>query len=308
MKHSVVKAVGIFTAFFIMSAFAIAETQYDRQDIFIANFSGDNQPSFGNVVMQVGNTESGHSYLDYGEITLHWTAPGDDGNYGCATGYDIRYVLYSYGQINTEQKWQNAIQVDGEPVPSSAGHAEFMVVTGLELNTSYYFAIKSYDEAGNFSGLSNSPVITVTDSSFGYVINTSVNGCGTISCNPYKERYDYGDTVVFSANACEYWEFEEWSGDIEGSDNPVTVVVTGNLNISATFNTDFIPGDANGDGLVIISDMTYLISYFHGSVPPPEPFLAGDTNGDCELISSDVIYLYNFFRGTGEPPFRGDCE
>ena len=69
----------------------------------------------------------------------------------------------------------------------------------------------------------------------------------------------------------------------------------------------FIPGDANGDGRVIGSDVTYLVGYFRGINSPPSPFLAGDANGDCRIIGSDVTYLVTYFRGIGPPPRRGDC-
>ena len=68
-----------------------------------------------------------------------------------------------------------------------------------------------------------------------------------------------------------------------------------------------IPGDANGDGRVLGSDVTYLVGYFRGVNPPPNPYLAGDANGDCLVLGSDVTYLVNYFRGTGPAPVRGDC-
>jgi len=76
---------------------------------------------------------------------------------------------------------------------------------------------------------------------------------------------------------------------------------------SITIEFSYLSGDANGDGSVIGSDVTYLVQYFRGAVPAPDPFLAGDTNGDCSVIGSDVTYLVNFFRGIGDPPIYGDC-
>ncbi len=84
-------------------------------------------------------------------ITLNWTAPGDDGNTGTAALYDIRYSLSNI----TEANWNSATQVSGEPNPKAAGGAEQFEVTGLASNTAYYFAIKTSDEAGNWSALSN---------------------------------------------------------------------------------------------------------------------------------------------------------
>lgn len=70
----------------------------------------------------------------------------------------------------------------------------------------------------------------------------------------------------------------------------------------------FIPGDTNGDGMVIGSDVTYLVFYFAGNNPPPVPIYAGDTNGDCLIIGSDVTYLVNYFRGIGSVPLDGNCD
>jgi len=84
-------------------------------------------------------------------VTLTWTAPGDDGNIGTASEYDIRY---STSPI-TEANWNLASQVLGEPKPSVAGSMETLVVTGLSPGTTYYFALETADEVPNWSGLSN---------------------------------------------------------------------------------------------------------------------------------------------------------
>ena len=86
-------------------------------------------------------------------ITLTWTAPGNDGSTGIATCYDIRY---STSAIN-EGNWASATQVTGEPTPRPAGTSQSMVVSGLSPSTTYYFAIKTSDEASNTSAISNSP-------------------------------------------------------------------------------------------------------------------------------------------------------
>lgn len=84
-------------------------------------------------------------------IDLSWTAPGDDGNSGTASSYDIRYSTALIDSGN----WDSASQVTGEPSPSAAGSSESMTVSGLSSGTLYYFAIKTSDEVPNISGLSN---------------------------------------------------------------------------------------------------------------------------------------------------------
>ncbi len=70
----------------------------------------------------------------------------------------------------------------------------------------------------------------------------------------------------------------------------------------------FVPGDANGNGEVLGSDLTYLVRYLAGERPEPEPYYAGDANGDCEISGADITYLRNYFHGTGPSPVDGNCE
>ncbi|NQE05478.1 hypothetical protein C5S32_06375 [ANME-1 cluster archaeon GoMg1] len=84
-------------------------------------------------------------------IKLSWTAPGDDGNVGTASTYDIRYST----SIITEANWDSATQVIGEPSPSAPGTPQSMTVTGLNPSTTFYFAIETSDEVPNMSNLSN---------------------------------------------------------------------------------------------------------------------------------------------------------
>ncbi|MEK9138991.1 MAG: fibronectin type III domain-containing protein, partial [Bacteroidota bacterium] len=83
----------------------------------------------------------------HSQLTLTWTAPGDDGNVGTASQYDIRYATSSINESN----FLTATQVQGVPPPKSAGSAESFVVAGLSPSTTYYFALKTADEVPNWS-------------------------------------------------------------------------------------------------------------------------------------------------------------
>lgn len=87
-------------------------------------------------------------------IVLTWTAPGDDGASGVASSYDIRY---STSPIISAADFTAATQVSGEPAPAVAGTSQSKTVTGLTANTTYYFVIKTQDEAPNISAISNVP-------------------------------------------------------------------------------------------------------------------------------------------------------
>jgi uncharacterized membrane protein len=92
-------------------------------------------------------------------ITLTWTAPGDDGTTGTAAEYDICYATSS---ISDNTSWNNATPVQNPPIPSAGGSSENFTVGGLSDNTTYFFAIKTRDDANLWSGLSNSPSANTT--------------------------------------------------------------------------------------------------------------------------------------------------
>lgn len=96
-----------------------------------------------------------------GFTKLRWTATGDDGNIGRAAGYEMRYRVSNDGPIDSQADWDAATPVPNMPIPSMAGQGDSVIVRNLIPNSLYYFCIKAFDEAGNYSPLSNSPMIYI---------------------------------------------------------------------------------------------------------------------------------------------------
>lgn len=86
-----------------------------------------------------------------GSATILWTAPGDDSLSGRATAYDLRW---SAAPITTAN-FATATKVLAVPAPKPAGSAESFIVTNLTAGAVYYFALKTVDDAANWSALSN---------------------------------------------------------------------------------------------------------------------------------------------------------
>lgn len=84
-------------------------------------------------------------------IRAIWTAPGDDGNIGTATSYDLRYDMKP---IESEEDWQQAIVVTGAPIPEEAGTLQSVEMV-LDWEKTYYFVLRATDKEGNESGFSN---------------------------------------------------------------------------------------------------------------------------------------------------------
>jgi hypothetical protein len=68
-------------------------------------------------------------------ITLQWTAPGDDGNTGTASQYDLRY---REGTSLTADNWNSSTQASTEPAPKATSSAETFTVGGLQTDKTYF--------------------------------------------------------------------------------------------------------------------------------------------------------------------------
>ncbi len=112
-------------------------------DVHIARASDTTPPAAITDLSTVSSTSA--------SVTLSWTAPGDDGNNGTARSYDLRYSTSSINSGN----FNAATNVPGIGAPNVAGALETVIVGNLQSNTTYYFAVKSADEANNVSNLSN---------------------------------------------------------------------------------------------------------------------------------------------------------
>lgn len=65
-------------------------------------------------------------------------------------------------------------------------------------------------------------------------VNT-VGGGGTVALSPATGPYYYGDRVILTAVDGPGWAFGGWSGDLSGSANPDTLLVDGDMAVTATF-------------------------------------------------------------------------
>ncbi len=97
-------------------------------------------------------------------VTLLWTAPGDDGQIGRASRYDVRYSSNSISGTDTLSWWNAAtiLNLSGK-VPSTAGATDSTTISGLLTGRRYYAIVRAADEVPNWSGFSNVAVIDLLD-------------------------------------------------------------------------------------------------------------------------------------------------
>lgn len=101
-------------------------------------------------VAVVGRTASAQ-VVTFNSVQLSWTTPGDDSLTGTAAQFDLRYSSSAI----TASNFASATRWNGTPVPAVSGTRQTTTVTGLQPNTTYWFAIKTADEVPNWSGISN---------------------------------------------------------------------------------------------------------------------------------------------------------
>ena len=83
--------------------------------------------------------------------------------------------------------------------------------------------------------MSANKVVTATFVQADYPVTVNLVGSGSVVKNPDQPTYHYGDVITLTATPNAGWTFSDWSGDLISSVNPVTLTITGNRFITATF-------------------------------------------------------------------------
>jgi hypothetical protein len=70
----------------------------------------------------------------------------------------------------------------------------------------------------------------------------------------------------------------------------------------------YVCGDADGNDVVNVSDIVWMINFVFGTGDPPDPMDAGDVDCNGSVNVSDIVYLINFVFGTGQDPCDPDDD
>jgi hypothetical protein len=103
----------------------------------------------------------------------------------------------------------------------------------LIYSTQYYWQIISKD---NHGATTPGPIWSFTTEPIPYyVLDIIIDGNGSVQKNPDQPSYPAGTPVELTAIADPGWHFDHWSGDLEGSDNPDTIIMDGDKTVTAHF-------------------------------------------------------------------------
>lgn len=107
---------------------------------------------------------------------------------------------------------------------------------------------------GDLSGSDNPQTIKVTKQSdvnavfqvAEYTVDISVDGDGSYSISPDKESYSFGEQIEIAVNPGEGWNFVHWDGNLEGTENPISLSIEEDVSVTAVLdNSPFAGGDGS---------------------------------------------------------------
>ena len=248
----------------------------------------------------------------------------------CVTGWSWNGTDYDYATIkyypNGGTAWVRRYDGPGHLLDSAVAVAMDrwgnVYVTGSSWITQTdcdYLTIK-YSPNGDTSwvrrfdclanGVEHACAMAMDDAGNLYVAGTS---------NCLGVGHDYA-TVKYDSSGRELW-VRRYNGPDDGPDVASAIAVDdyGNVYVTGTSRNsgsreDFVTvkyvqtglwrGDTNGDGIIDLGDLVYLINFLYKGGPAPDPLTVGDCNCDGVVDVGDVIFLINYLFRDGPSP---DC-
>ncbi|MBA3064867.1 hypothetical protein FP828_00005, partial [bacterium] len=252
-----------------------------------------------------------------GELTLKWTAPGDDGTNGTASSYALKYATKYISSDDYASSWTNLYAQSW--IPKAGGSEELYILTGFAERTTYYFALKTYDGHSWSVWPGSSSVLSpyVNPDSFNFTTSSAPASVGDLAAETgvfggsvilnWTAPGDDGTTgnlisgsqflIKYSSDAAKDWDTMDYSWYIStvtatGSSN--TFSVTG-LVERATYYFYIETADERPNWSPLSNKTTAcaMFTYPRGDLVIDEINYGGAASGDALIGSSDYIEIEN---------------
>jgi uncharacterized repeat protein (TIGR02543 family) len=163
-----------------------------------------------NVSLTPGFSSS--SYTEYWKIWIDYNGDHDFEDAGeevfSGTGSSTVTGSFTVASVTTTTRMRVTMKYNGTPTPCE---------------TFTYGEVEDY-------------TVNITGACTQYTLTTNTVGNGSISLNPPGGTYCEGTVVTLTATPDPGWQFDGWSGDLSGTQNPTTITMGSNKNVTATFS------------------------------------------------------------------------
>jgi uncharacterized repeat protein (TIGR02543 family) len=229
---------------------------------------------YGDVVTLTPHANPGYTFD-------HWSGDGvaGSGNTRVVTVTGNMAVTATFAQ---DQYTLTVNVVGSGSVSKNPNQATYVYGASVQLTASPQPGWSFSGWSGAFSSSANPTIViingttsvTATFTQNAYTLTVSVVGSGSVSKNPDKASYVYGESVQLTATPAAGWSFSGWSGAFSSSANPVTVIINGSLSVTATFVQDVYTLTVNvvGEGSVSLNPLGG--AYLSGTVVTLTPVAA----------------------------------
>ncbi|MEJ0089345.1 MAG: protease pro-enzyme activation domain-containing protein [Limisphaerales bacterium] len=235
-----------------------------------------------------------------GVLTLNTTNSTFDTLLGLYTGPDAANLT--------------TIADNDDAYPAAPGGFSFLSVA-VKAGQNYKISVDGYDAAFGRISLSYAfvpaPVYQVTSESAGGTVQLTVTNVlgGTTLLPGQAGNFAGGSVVTLFAVPASVGQFNNWSGSIASSNNPLTLVVQSNLNLTANFAAvAYTDGFESGN-------LSHLSWVTDGSAPwfvqtnvVAQGVYAARSGVITDSQSSSLILTTNFTAGTGSFDYKVSSE
>jgi len=197
----------------------------------------------GVSVADLNNSSGASGYTDFTIYTAHLTQ-GDSASVSLTPGF-VSSSYTEYWRIWVDYNGDHDFEDTGEQVFSGSGSSvvsgSFTVPGTAPIGATRMRVSMSYSTyaptCGTFTyGEVEDYTADISGVCTQYTLTTNVVGSGSITLNPSGGTYCEGTVVTVTATPNSGWQFDGWSGDLSGTQNPTTITMSSNKNITATFS------------------------------------------------------------------------
>ncbi len=214
-------------------------------------------PEAGTVSPATAEVEEGESIQITATANEHWVFERWGGDHS-GTENPVSIVMDADKNVTAlfeKQEYPLTIDIEGEGSVSQqviqSRTTDYPHGTLVELTAEPDTGWKFVGWSGDVSGEENPVTVTVEDETtvtatferIEYPLTIEIEGQGEVEqeivSTPKTTDYPFETVVELMAIPAEGWVFTGWDGDLEGSENPQTITITEEKNVTAVFERDF---------------------------------------------------------------------